>query len=301
MSSESLRVYRIRVPIPACSDSLRCDKPLLTLTKGTSVRSTVNRRRLAAVVVLGALTLPSSPALAAAVDLFSASDFFIPRPASATDQEGVERQIGSFDLAANGYADLIGQECSFSVLADNGDSVNENNYAIIRTGGSETDVYETESLANVTNTLLEHETLVVGPTIEVFNVMIPGTGGIVGSSVNLTVSVDCAATTTTTTTPSSTSTSTTTPPAPTPSSSTTSTSPEDPPTTSTTAAITTSTTEPGASTSGDTSTTVATATGGTLPFTGLSGEGALAAGACALVLLGGAGVAAARPRGRHSR
>lgn len=297
MSSESPAASRIRVPIPACSDSLRYDTPLLALTKGTSVRSTVNRRRLAAVVVLGALTLPSSTALAAAMDLFSASDFFIPRPASATDQEGVERQIGSFDLAANGYADLIGQECSFSVLADNGDSVNENNYAIIRTGGSETDVYETESRANVTSTLLEHETLVVGPTIEVFNVMIPGTGGIVGSSVDLTVSVDCSATTTT----SSTSTSTTTPPAPTPSSSTTSTSPADPPTTSTTAAITTSTTEPGASTSGDTSTTVATATGGTLPFTGTSGEGALAAGACALVLLGGAGVAAARPRGRHSR
>jgi len=289
--------YRI-LAVPICSDrdSLPSEQHAQN-SKGNSVRSTVSRRLLAVAAVSTALAIPSGPASAAPVQLFDAADFFIPRPASATDQEGIERPIAHYDLAANGHSDLIGRTCEFTVVADNGDSVNVNNYAIIRTGSEESDVYETESEANVTTTVMEDATLVPGPTIQMFNVMVPGAGDIVGTSVDFTLFVDCAvpATTTSTTIPSTTS---TTSPSPGPSTSTPTTAPD--PSTSTTAAITTSTSEPGTSISDSTSTTIPATVTGTLPFTG-SGAPGLGSAAVALMVLGGAGVVAARPRGRHSR
>lgn len=263
-------------------------------------------RLMLACAALAVLVVQAMPALAAPTLLFEASDFFIPRPASATDQEGVERSIEVFDLTLNGFADLVGQECSFTVSADNGDSVNENNYAVLRSAGWETDVYDTESTANVTTTVLEDDTHVLGATIEMFNVMIPDAFGTVGTSVDFTVYVDCTSqavtTTTPTTSPATQPTTTTTITATTTSSSSTTTSVGgDRPTTSTTALVTTSTTSPGSATSQDSTTTIPPSTQGTLPFTGPEGALALVFSALTLLVLGTGGVVAARPRGRHSR
>lgn len=272
----------------------------------------VRPRRLA---VLSTMTLTflmfAGSASAAPVELFTASDFYIPRPAAVSDQVGVRRPITTFDLAANGHADLIGQECRFSVSADNGDSIHLDNYAVLITGGVETDVIDTESLANVTTTTLEIDTLIMGPTIEFFNVMLPDPSATVGTSVDFTVSADCspiAATTTTvaSTTTTAPTTSTTVPP-------TTTTAPPSPtstggsvgptttqPQTTTTALATTSTSDPLTSTELGSSTTVPPVTGGTLPFTGPDGVAGLTWSATALLIMGGWMVVAARPRGRHS-
>ncbi len=102
---------------------------------------------------------------------FTGSDFFIPRDADQTDQEGVQRFVASFDLVANGFEDLVGQTCRIIVLAANGDSVHVNNLGLIVTGGSETDVLETESEPNVLRTVLDDPTLVLGETMELYNIM----------------------------------------------------------------------------------------------------------------------------------
>ena len=172
------------------------------------MRSTRAFRAGIAAAAITSMLLMAEPAMGEVITLFEASDFFIPRPASATDQEGVERRIATFDLAANGHADLIGQDCRFRVSEDNGDSVNENNYAVLRTGGSETDISDTESAANVTPTVLSDDLLTMGPTIEMFNVMVAGPGDIVGTSVDFAVMVDCSVLATTTTSSSTASTTT---------------------------------------------------------------------------------------------
>jgi len=161
------------------------------------------RRRLAAIVVFALVAVPlvlALPALAQTVSFsFSASDSFIPRHEDQTDQEGVRRFLASFDLAANGFADLIGTTCTLNVHAANGASVHPNNFGVIVTGNSESDVLDTESEANVDETRLEDPTLVLGPTIELYNVMMPDADGIVATSVDYTVTVTCGQQVTTTT------------------------------------------------------------------------------------------------------
>ncbi len=262
-------------------------------------------------------------AAAAPVELFTSSDFYIPRPAATSDQVGVRRLITSFDLAANGHGDLIGQQCHFTVSADNGDSVHLDNYAVLVTGGVETDVFDTESAPNVTTTTLEIDTLTMGSTIEFYNVMLEDPSATVGTSVDFTVIADCSpsavtttttaatttttaatttsstAGTTTTTNPSSTSSTTEGSQAPTTTMAQPTTTAGDP---STTTALATSTTAgPLTSTDDGPTTTVPPVTDETLPFTGPSSVVSLAWSATALMLMGGSLVVAARPRGRHAR
>ena len=170
------------------------------------------RRRLAAIVVFALLAVPvvlAVPAQAQILDpdfTFTGSDFFVPRPPDQTDQENVPRLLATFDLVANGFEELVGQTCAILVLAANGDSVHPNNFGRIVTGSSETDVLETESEPNVLRTVLDDPTLVLGATMELYNIMVPDDEGIVATSVIYTVSVFCAEQTTTTTTPETTTT-----------------------------------------------------------------------------------------------
>jgi len=255
------------------------------------MRSNAGRRilgMLTATLAAGLLALPA----AAAVTMFqfSGSDFYLPRPAAASDQVGVPRLLATYDLAANGHADLIGLECAFEVDAANGDSVHLDNYGAIVTGGNESDVFETEALPNVSETLLTDATLVLGPTIELYNVMLPDPNDTVGTSVDYMVYVTCttndATTTTTVATTTTTQATTTTTTAPT----TTTTAP---PTTSSSVLGTTTTTAPGADATS--TTTVPSVAPNTLPFTGPPAEAAgLAMAATALLMLGGGALLAAR-------
>jgi LPXTG-motif cell wall-anchored protein len=167
-------------------------------------------------VVFALLAVPvvlAVPAQAQTVSFsFSASDSFIPRHEDQTDQEGVRRFLASFDLAANGFADLIGTTCTLNVHAANGESIHPNNFGVIVTGNSESDVLDTESEANVDETRLEDPTLVLGPTIELYNVMMPDADGIVATSVDYTVTVTCGQQVTTTTATPPTTSPTTAPP-----------------------------------------------------------------------------------------
>jgi hypothetical protein len=260
---------------------------------------TVLRRSLALVTAMSAVILMSLPALAAPVTLFTASDFYIPRPAEFSDQVGVPRLLATFDVAANGFEEFIGQNCTFTVTAENGDSVHLNNYGILDTGdGPETEtlILETESEPNVLTTILEDETLVIGPVIQLFNVMIPDPNNTVATSVDYVVMVDCEQQeeTTTTTEPEEETTTTTEPEEET----TTTTVPE---VTTTTGFFddTTTTTAPDVTSSSvsqeTTSTTVPPVTGSTLPFTGPPVEAAgVAMAASAMLLLGGGVLLAAR-------
>ncbi len=249
---------------------------------------TQSARRAFAVAVAAAMTLLMSlPAFAAPVTLFTTSDFYIPRPADASDQVGVRRLLDSFDLAANGFEDLIGDECLFTVSAANGDSVHLNNFAVITTGTNETDVYGTESLPNVETTTLEDATHVLGPTIEFYNVMLPDADGLIGTSVDFVVTVDCEFDEETTTTTEGTTTTTEGTTTTTEGSSTT------------TESSTTTTTIPTTSSSvlGTTTTTIPPVSGSTLPFTGPPVEAAgLAMAAAALLMLGSGVLIAARQR-----
>ena len=252
------------------------------------------------------------------------SDFYIPRPAATSDQVGVRRLITSFDLAANGHGDLIGQQCHFTVSADNGDSVHLDNYAVLVTGGVETDVLDTESAPNVTTTTLEIDTLTIGIDDRVLQ-------------------RDAARIRAQRWARRSTSRSSPTalrrrsprrplqrpPPRPPQRPPPRLRGPPRPPTrpppparrkahrhrprrwqqptttaadVSTTTALATSTTSgPLTSTDLGSTTTVPPVTDGTLPFTGPSSVVSLAWSAAALMLVGGSLVVAARPRGRHAR
>ena len=273
---------------------------------GTRTRSSLARpglrRGFAAIAVVALLAVPVVLAVPAQAQLpepdftFTGSDFFLPRDADQTDQEGVERFVASFDLVANGLEDLVGQTCAIIVLAGNGDSVHLNNFGLIVTGGSETNVLETESEPNVLRTVLDDPTLVLGETMELYNIMVPDPENIVATSVEYFVSVFCAEQTTTTppettTTPPETTTTppetTTTPPE------TTTTPPETtttPPETTTTPPETTTTTIP------ITTTSISATTVQTLPFTGPgAGGGWLSLGA-ALLVAGAVALGAARRR-----
>jgi hypothetical protein len=247
----------------------------------------VARRRilalLTATLAVGLFALPAGAAVT--TFLFTGSDFYVPRPANASDQVGVLRLRTTFDLAANGYEDLIGTECSFEVDASNGDSVHPDNYAAVVTGGNETDVYFTEAEPNVTETVLEDETLVLGSTIELYNVMLPDPDDTIGTSVDFTVYVTCTTDETTTTTTEATTTTTE--------------------ATTTTTEATTTTTAPTTTTSlvvtttssvlGTTTTTLPPVSPSTLPFTGSPADVAgLAMAATALLLLGGGALLASR-------
>lgn len=256
--------------------------------------TTTTRRTLAASVFAVLLLTLAAPAMAAPVALFTASDFYLPRPASASDQIGVRRLLIDFDLAANGFADLIGQQCAFTVSAFNGDSVHLNNFGVIATGGTETDIYGTESVPNVETTTLEDATHVLGSTVQLYNVMLPDPSDRVGTSVDYTVSVDCDVPTTTTTTAPTT---TTTAPTTTTTAPTTTTTVAG--TTTTSVLGTTTTTDPITTTSvlGVTTTTVPPVSASTLPFTGPLVEVAgLAMAATALLMLGSGVLVAARRR-----
>lgn len=245
--------------------------------------SIASRRILGMLTAILAAGLFALPAGAQTTSFqFTGSDFYVPRPAAASDQVGVLRLLTSFDLAANGYGELIGQVCSFEVDASNGESVHVNNYAAIITGGEETDVYETEAAPNVTETLLEDATLTLGDSIELYNVMLPDSEDIMATSVEFTVIVTCTTEETTTTTEPTT---TTTEPT------TTTTVPV---TTTTSVLGTTTTTAPEAEAT-STTTTVPSVSPSTLPFTGPPVEPAgLAVAGAALMLLGGGALFAAR-------
>jgi LPXTG-motif cell wall-anchored protein len=216
---------------------------------------------------------------------FTGSDFSVPQDVDQTDQEGVRRFLASFDLATNGFADLIGTTCTLNVHAANAESVHPNNFGVIVTGDSESDVLETESEPFVDETRLEDPSLELGPTIELYNVMMPDADGIVATSVDYTVTVTCnqQVTTTTSETTTTTTSSTTTTTAP---STTTSPPTTAPPTTS-------------PPTSEVSQTTVITTTPPTLPNTGGAASGWLGLGA-ALVVLGGVVLVAVRRGGEES-
>ncbi len=255
------------------------------------------RRLMAVLTALAAVGLMSLPAGAATVIFsFEGDDFYIPRPVESSDQENVYRLLTTYDLAANGFADLIGLECTFSVTAANGSSVHLNNFGAIISGGSETDVLGTESLPDVLTTQLVDETLVLGETIELYNVMVRDDNETIGTSVEYVVTVTCTTEDETTTTTAA---------------ETTTTTEEE--TTTTTVVDTTTTTLPVTTSSvlGSTTTTVADTTttsvaatststippvtGSTLPFTGPPVEAAgIAMAAAALLLLGGGVLLASR-------
>ncbi len=247
------------------------------------------------------------PALAQTVSFsFSGADFYVPRSVDQSDQEGVPRLVATYDLAANGSGDLIGRTCTFTVAAANGQSVHSNNYGVIDTGAVETDVLQTESLPNVVETVIQDASLVLGATIELYNIMVPDANGTVATSVDYTVTVTCTAQQTTTTTSETTTTTsettTTTPETTTTTPETTTTTPE---TTTTAPETTTSTTDPPTTTDPTTSTTsipitstsiLATTVAQTLPFTGPgAGGGWLSLGA-ALLVAGAVALGATRRR-----
>jgi hypothetical protein len=242
---------------------------------------------LTVLTALAGAFLLSLPAAAEPVTLFTAEDFYIPRPAANSDQAGVRRMLIEFDLEANGFGDIIGQECFFSVSAFNGDSVHENNYGVIQTTVDgetlEATIGGTESQPNVETTVLSDNTLVVGPTITLYNVMEPTGDGIIGTSVEYTVVADCPEpeVTTTTTEPTTTTTE---------------------PTTTTTAPPTTTSSVLGETTTtaqqvDSTTTTVPAVSESTLPFTGAPVETAgVAMAAIALLMLGSGALMASRER-----
>jgi hypothetical protein len=248
------------------------------------------RRTLAAVTAAFGVVLLALPAQAAIVSFsFTGNDFYVPRPAAASDQAGVYRLLTTFDLAANGYADLVGTNCDFQVSAANGDSVHLANFGAIVTGGNETDVYDTESEPNVETTRLEDADLVLGDEIELYNVMLEDPNGTIGTSVEYTVTVMCETTPETTTTTAGETTTTTVV-----ETTTTTVGP-----TTSTVGLTTTTTAPETTTTSEvaaTSTsTVPPISGSTLPFTGPPVEAAgIAMIAAAMLMLGGGVLTSAR-------
>ena len=164
------------------------------------------------------------------------------------------------------------------------------------TGDSETDVLETESEPNVLRTVLDDRTLVLGETMELYNIMVPDDEGdrghlrgIHGVGVLRRAGHHDDAPETTTTTPETTTTT----------SETTTTTPE---TTTTTPETTTTTPETTTTTIPITTTSISATTLQTLPFTGPgAGGGWLSLGAALLVAGAVALGAAASERGHHSR
>ena len=207
-----------------------------------------------------------------------------------TEEENVPRLVATFDLVAEGFEELVGQTCGIIVLAANGDSVHLYNFGHLATGDNETDVLETESEPNVLRTVLDDRTLVLGETMELYNIMVPDDDNIVATSVVYTVSVFCAEQVTTPQPPETTTTppeTTTTPPE------TTTTTSE---TTTTTSETTTTTSETTTTTIPITTTSISATTLQTLPFTGPgAGGGWLSLGA-ALLVAGAVALGAARRR-----
>jgi hypothetical protein len=184
------------------------------------------------------------------------------------------------------------------LLCDGGQrkSVHLNNFGAIVTGGNETDIFDTESLPDVLTTQLEDATLVLGETIELYNVMVRDDNGTIGTSVEYVVTVTCTTeeetTTTTVETTTTTTVETTTTTAPT---TTTTTLPVSTTsilgTTTTTTVVDTTTTSVAATSTS----TIPPVTGSTLPFTGPPVEAAgVAMAAAALLLLGGGVLLATR-------
>ena len=234
---------------------------------------------LAVVAAFGVLGIPDAMAATTTIT-FTGSDFYIPRPVAASDQVGVRRLLATYELTAD-QQQYIGTVCTFRVTAANGDSVHPNNFGVIVTDGNESDVLGTESQPNVTTTRLEDATLILGPNVRLYNVMMPDSEGNVSTSVDYTVSATCTIeddTTTTTTTPSTSTTTSVSTSTTTPSTTTTTPTVTTPPPASTTTAPT-----------GSTTTTVPPVTSPpTLPYTGLDDRlPSVAFAGAMLTLLGG--------------
>jgi hypothetical protein len=230
---------------------------------------------------------------------FGGSDFYIPRPADRSDQVGIERLIASVDTPA----ELVGLACSVVGTSTNGESVHPNNYGMLRSNGDSVRIDGTEDAAQ--GVKLSDRVIVLGTTVQLFNVMLPDANGRVATSVDYSVRVTCTPatddTTTTTTTPPSSTTPTTTPGSTTSTTfdSTTSTTSALPPVTSTTVPTeSTTTTAPEIPpTTGPTDSTIPPVTSPpTLPFTGVDESlfGGIAMAGLALLLLGAGVLVAGR-------
>ena len=151
-----------------------------------------NRRLLAAAVIASGLSWSALPA-AAELTLtetgfqVTASDFYLPRPAEASDQVGVERLRSSDPIPA----DLIGATCSITIGAANGESTHGENYGIVRSNGDEVIAQDTEDQPNVIKTTQSDRLITLGATIDIFNVMVEDAAGEVGTSVDYVVDVNC--------------------------------------------------------------------------------------------------------------
>jgi hypothetical protein len=249
------------------------------------------------------LAFPLGAKAATVTFTFTAAGFITPGNVTAGDV----LTLATFDVAAEGYGDVIGETCVFSVSSRNGESVHVNSYAESLTNGNATDILGTEDGVNGVHVV--DRTLEVGPTIAVFyHVGARALGELpIGVSVNLTIGVTCQTedTTTTSTVPTTSSTvpDTTTTTAPDTSTSTVTSTTSTTPATSTTAPTgSTTTTNPTACCTPErpTTSTVPPVTSPTLPFTDQDETASLAMTAVALLALGGFGVVSARPKGRHS-
>lgn len=190
------------------------------------------------------------------------SDFLIPRPAETFPDLGARRTVDTHTVPT----EHVGWNCRFVVTAGNGDSVHQLNHGYLTTNGGETRINDTETQPNITATRLDDDTLTLGNTVTLTNV-IPGwtqgdtvREGFVATSVTYNVEATCTpppqATTTTTSTSTTEPTTTTTPPDGSSSSTTTTTTPD---TTTTTAPNTTTTTSVPATTTTTTTSSSTTA------------------------------------------
>lgn len=243
---------------------------------------------IAAAFILAAPAHPADAAITETENGFvvTASDFYIPRPATASDQVGVER-VRSTDTVP---AEYVGLTCGIVVGAANGASVHGDNYGIVYSNGDSVLVEDTEDQPNVVRTTQSDRRITLGATMTVVNIMVEDAAGTVGTSVDYVVTVDCTQQVTTTTTTQATTTTTggdtTTTTAP----NVTTTTGGDATTTTGPDISTTTTPDGSTTTTPDESTTTIppVETPPTLPFTGPEDYIGMAMAAAALLLLGAA-------------
>lgn len=237
------------------------------------------KTRFVAAATLAALLALPVAALAAPVSFsFTASGFVHPEDAVVGDR--ITLTVVDVDPA------LVGQTCTFTGTTVNGESVHVNNHAVIATDGNDSDVEGTEDGVNGVHVV--DRTLELGPTITIYYYI--GRRAVderpVGVSVDMEFTVTCQDTTTTTVPPPA-------------SSSTTTTVPN---MTTTTGGTTSTTTPAPPSTAGTPPSTtippVEPPTDDTLPLTGSDGLVGWRVAAVALIVLGAAGVVAAKEERR---
>lgn len=217
-------------------------------------------------------------------------DYYIPRPVEASDQEGVYRLMVTAEITGTLLEPFIGERCTFSLVSDNKESIHLNNYAVVDTGATTVPIPGTESVPFRVTDPPDVFMADLGETVALYNIMEPDPDGIMATSVDYTLTIECVAVPPTTT-PETT---TTIPPETTTTTNATTTTTDG--TTSTTGGSTT-TTFPSTTTTwgGETTTTVPPTTGSTLPFTGVEEHlPEMVAAGVALLLLGGGALLAAR-------